>query len=143
MAAAEPLKITYDGQVYELDELGLDLDEAEAIQKYVGRSMGDWANGLSTCEVKSVVALWWLMRKQAGQNPGAIAAKPPGFKPLKLWIAYVDATKAEAARQKAEDEAAGAEAEPDPTGPAGSSPARSAGTPTTPDAAPATPSLPG
>lgn len=130
----QPLNIGFDGENYEFDELGLDLDEAETIQKYVGRSLGDWSNGLSTCEIKSVMALWWLLRKQAGYPARSIAARPPeGFAPLRLWKAWNDATLAEierlAAARKAAEEA---ESEPDPTQPARSSPAP-AGTPTTPD----------
>jgi hypothetical protein len=130
----QPLQVKFGGETYEFDELGLDLDEAETIQKYVGRSLGDWSNGLETCEIKSVMALWWLLRKQSGAPPRSIAAKPPeGFEPLRLWKAWRDATIAEMGRladaiQAAEEE----EAEPDPTLPAPSSPAP-AGTPTTTD----------
>lgn len=143
--AAQPLKIEYDGQVYEFDELDLDVDEAETIQKYAGRNLGDWSNGLDTCEVKSLVALWWLLRKRAGQNPGAITAKIAGFKPVKLFAGYAAAVKARAGELAAEEaeEIARQAAAPDPTRtPAASSP-ESAGTPTTPGATPATPSLPG
>jgi hypothetical protein len=140
---SQPLKIEYDGQVYEFDELDIDVDEAETIQKYAGRSLGDWSNGVSTCEVRSLVALWWLLRKRAGQNPGPIAAKVPGFRPAKLFAAWAQAAKAEADRLKAEQEAAEQEPEPDPTSlPAGSSPA-SASTPMPIPAAAATSSLPG
>ena len=135
-----PLTIKFDGREFEFEELDLDLDEAETIQKYVGRNLGDWANGLATAEVKSLQALWWLLRKQAGERVGSIAAKVPGFKPLRLFAAYADAIKAEAARIEAEE--AAKEAELDPTLPAPSSPAPAATT-TTPASAPATPSLPG
>lgn len=130
----QPLQIEFGGETYQFDELGLDLDEAETIQKYVGRSLGDWSNGLASCEIKSVMALWWLLRKQSGAPARSIAAKPPeGFMPLRLWSAWNDATLAEmqrlaAAEKAAEEEEAG----PDPTLPALSSPAP-AGTPTTPD----------
>src|SRR5580704_14880650 len=93
-----PVSIEYGGRSYEFEELDVELDDAVVIQAYVGRSMGDWANGLSTCEVKSMTALWWLLRKEAGQNPGPIGAKVPGFKPLRLFAAYVDGLKAEAER---------------------------------------------
>jgi hypothetical protein len=129
-----PLEIEYDDGTYTFEELDLDLDDAEVIQKYVGRSLGDWANGLATAEVKSLVALWWLLRKQAGERVGAIASKPPGFKPLRLYAAYADAVQAEAARLAAEKEQKEAEeeaAQPDPTQAAPSSPAP-AGTTTTP-----------
>ena len=144
-----PLKIEFEGQVYEFDELDLDVDEAETIQKYVGRSLGDWSNGLSVCEIKSVMALWWLLRKRAGMPARSIAAAPqPGFKPLRLWNAWAEAVKAEGARvaaeQAAEQAAAEAAAAADPTPPAApSSPERSAATPTTPVTAPATLSQPG
>ena len=135
------LKIEYDGQVYEFDELDLDVDEAETIQKYVGRSLGDFSNGLAVCEVKSVVALWWVMRKRAGQNPGATIRPPAGFKPVVLFGAWVDAVRKETERLTAEAEAK--EAEPDPTRlPADSSPAP-AGTTTTPVPAAGDLSLPG
>lgn len=128
------LKIEYEGQVYEFDELDLDVDEAETIQKYVGRNLGDWTNGLSTCEVKSLVALWWVLRKRAGQNPGSIAAKVPGFRPVKLFYAFAEAYKAAADVQSEQEQE---QAEPDPTNPSAvpSSPAP-AGTATTPAAAP-------
>src|SRR6185312_3488916 len=92
------LKIKYDGHVYEFDELDLDVDEAETIQNYVGRSLGDFSNGLAVCEVKSIVALWWLLRKHAGQNPGKTIRPPEGFKPVVLFGAWVDAFKAETER---------------------------------------------
>ena len=131
-----PVTIEYGGRSYEFEELDLDVDDAETIQKYVGRSLGDFANGLATCEVKSLTALWWLLRKQAGENPGAIAAKVPGFKPLRLFSAYVDGLKAEAARvaeeEAAKEAAKEAAAVPDPTAaPSASSPGRG-GTTTTP-----------
>lgn len=129
-----PLQIEFGGETYEFDEFGLDLDECETVQKYVGRSLGDWSNGLEVCEVKSVLALWWVLRKQSGAPPRSIAAKPPeGFRPLMLWKAWRVAAIAElermaAAAKAAEEEEAG----PDPTLPAPSSPAP-AGTPTTTD----------
>lgn len=135
-----PLNIEFNGRTYEFEELDLDVDEAETIQKYVGRSLGDWANGLATCEVKSLQALWWLLRKQAGENPGSIASKVPGFRPLRLFAAYADAIKAEAARIEAQE--AAKEAEPDPTRSAASSPG-SAPTTTLLTSPAATPSLPG
>ena len=135
-----PLNIEYDGRTYEFEELDLDVDDAEVIQKYVGRSMGDWANGLASCEVKSMIALWWVLRKEAGENPGAIGAKVPGFKPLRLFAAYAGAARAEADRLA--EEKAAEEAGPDPTLPSASSP-EPAGTETTPASGPATRSLPG
>lgn len=116
------MKIEFSGQVYEFDELDLDLDEAEAIQKFVGRNLGDFSNGLATCEVKSLQALWWIMRKRAGQNPGSIASRPAGFRPVQLFAAWAGAVKAEADRQEAEAKAA----EEDPTT-ADGSPAAGAG----------------
>lgn len=110
------MKIEFSGQVYEFDELDLDLDEAEAIQKFVGRNLGDFSNGLATCEVKSLQALWWVMRKRAGENPGSIASRPQGFRPVQLFAAWAGAVKAEADRQEQEK----AEAEADPTAPGGS-----------------------
>lgn len=134
----QPLQIKFGGETYEFDEFGLDLDECETVQKYVGRSLGDWSNGLDVCEVKSVMALWWVLRKQSGAPPRSIAGKPPeGFKPLMLWKAWKEAAFAEmerlaAAEKAAEKAAEEEEAGPDPTLPAPSSPAP-AGTPTTPD----------
>lgn len=141
-----PLMIKFDGREFEFEELDLDIDDAEVIQKYVGRSIGDWANGLATCEIKSMIAFWWLLRKQAGDRPAAIAAKVPGFKPLRLFSAYADASKAEAERlaaEQAEKEAAEAGADPTRPSPALSSPAPSAGTTTTPASVAATLSPPG
>lgn len=122
------MKIEYDGESYEFDELDLDVDEAETIQKYVGRSLGDWSNGLATCEIKSVMALWWLIRKRGGFPARSIAAAAPaGFKPLRLWAAWADAVKAEAEARQAEQDAA--EAEQDPTTRPPGSPAADGGVP--------------
>ena len=131
------MQIEFDGRTWDFDEESITVPEAIAIQGYVGRNLGDFANGITTCEVKSVVALWWLLRKRAGENPGSKITYPEGFRPVALFGAYAKALTAELAAAQAELEAKQAaeaeqeEAEADPTRPAGSSPG-SAATTTTP-----------
>jgi len=138
------VKIDYDGQVWDFDLLGMEMPLCEAVEKYVGKGLGEWGSQLAAGSVKSLTALWWVMRKQAGQDPGPVGQPGEGFRPVRLLLAFLAAAQADA-EAEAEAEAAAqaeAEAEPDPTPPPASSPA-SAATPTTPAAAPATLSLPG
>lgn len=137
------MKFTYDGRQYEWDITLLSVEECEAIEKYTGtRGMGDWSNQMAVLNTKSMQALWWAIRRQDGQNPGAIAVRDPAFRPLALNDAMVKAEEAEAAAAKAREEAEAGAAEADPTLPALSSPASGATT-TTPAPAAATLSLPG
>lgn len=141
------MKIDYQGSVYEFDPAALTVAECEEIEKFCSvRGMGEWGNQLTVANTKALQALWWAVRRQSGEDPGPVARRDPGFRPLAFSLAYSAAERAEAeaeaAAAKAAAEAA-AEAEPDPTAPAGSSPAPSAVTPTTPGSVPAAPSPPG
>ena len=138
------MKIDYDGRTWDLDILAVPVSQCEAVEKYcAAKGMGDWSNMLDAGNTKAVIALWWLMRKQAGEATGPVSQPGEDFRPLGLLAAYADASKAELAAALAEAEAAAALAEADPTSLPGSSPAPSAATPTTMAAAPAAPSLPG
>lgn len=136
------MKIGYEGRGYEFDITRLNVAECEEIEKFCSaRGLGEWSNQLAVANTKALQALWWAMRRQAGEDPGPIARRDPGFLPVALNEGYVAAQVAEEeAAAKAAAEAA--EAGPDPTPAAPSSPAPAA-TPTTPAAAPAPSPLPG
>lgn len=138
------MKIEYGGRAWDIDILAVPVTQCEAVEKYTNaKGMGDWSNMLDAGNTKAVVALWWLMRKQAGEATGSISQPGDDFMPLALLAAYADASNAEVAAALAAAEAAAeAEAGPDPTAPAGSSPG-SAATTTTPAGAAPAPSLPG
>lgn len=137
------MKIDYDGRTWDLDILAVPVSQCEAVEKYTAaKGMGDWSNMLDAGNTKAIIALWWLMRKQAGEATGPVSQPGDDFRPLALLAAYADASKAglEAALAAAEASAAD---EPDPTSLPGSSPAPSAATTTTAGGAAGPPSLPG
>lgn len=130
------MKIDYDGRTWEWDVAEMDVAQCEAVEKYVGKGLGEWANQLNAGSIKSIVALWWVIRRQAGENPGPIGAPDPSFRPVQLLMSFNAAEAAEAAQPQPEPEP-----EPDPT-PAGGSPLYDA-TRMTWAAGPETPYLPG
>jgi len=139
------MKIDYEGRTYEFDITRLSVSECEEVEKFCSaRGMGDWTLQLAVANTKALQALWWVIRRHAGEDPGPVARRDPGFLPLALNNAYSDATQAQAEAEEAAKKAAeeAQEAKPDPTPPARSSPAP-AGTPTTTAAAALSPSLPG
>jgi hypothetical protein len=122
--------------VYEFDIGDLTVDECEQIEKFTSaRGLGDWSNQMSVANTRALQALWWVIRRQGGENPGPIAARDPAFRPVRLNEAYVAAERAAAeeaaAALAAAAPGAGEAAGADPT-PAGSSPESSAATTTTP-----------
>ena len=135
------MKIDYEGRVYEFDFARLTVGECEDIEKFTGvKGLGEWSLQLQLANTKALQAAWWAIRRQAGEDPGPIARRDPGFLPVALSEALAEAEKAEAeaaAAAAAQDD----DAEPDPTRSARSS-RTPAGTPTTPAPA-AGPSLPG
>lgn len=146
------MKIEYGGRVWEFDLEDMTVAQCEGVEKYVGKGLGEWSNQLAAGSVKSVVALWWVLRRQSGEDPGPVSQPGDDFRPVKLLAAFNAAMEAEAAalaaeqaeaEAKAEAEAArAAEADPTLPPPAPSSPA-SAGTTTTPASAALNLSLPG
>src|SRR5690242_19463166 len=94
----------------------MDVAQCEAVEKYVGKGLGEWANQMGAGGIKAIIALWWVMRAQAGENPGPVDEPGGGFRPVKLLAAF---HAADAAQAEAEAEAlrplVAAEAEPDPT----------------------------
>lgn len=128
------MKIDYDGRTWEWDVAEMDVAQCEAVEKYVGKGLGEWANQLGAGSIKSIVALWWVIRRQAGENPGPIGQPDPSFRPVQLLMAFNAADAAEAGAAAAQPEP---EPEPDPT-PAGGSPLYDA-TRTTWGAGPGTP----
>jgi hypothetical protein len=133
------VKIEYEGRAFDFDILRLTTEECEAIEKFTGaRGMGDWNNQLAVANTKAFQALWWAMRRHAGENPGPVAVRDPALLPLLLNNAYGTALEAELAAQEAAQEE-----EPDPTRPPAASSPASAGTTTTPASAAPPPSLPG
>ena len=135
------MNIDYEGRVYDFDITRLTVPECEEVEKFSGaRGLGDWNNQLKVANTKALQALWWVIRRHAGEDPGPIARRDPALLPLALNNAYVDAELAERAAAAAAAKAA--EADPTQLPPAGSSPV-SAGTPTTPAGVAATLSPPG
>lgn len=132
------MKIDYDGRAWEFDVTEMDVGQCEAVEKYVGKGLGEWANQLAAGSIKSVAALWWVVRAQAGYDPGPIGQPDPAFRPVKLLAAFNSAEEAEAAAQVPQPQP---EPEPGPT-PAGGSPLYDA-TRMTLDSTRATPYLPG
>jgi len=115
------MKIEYAGRVWDFDLEEMDVDQCVAVEKYVGKGLGEWANQMGAGSVKAIIALWWVMREQAGESPGPVSQPGDDFRPVRLLAAF---------------HAADAEPDPDPepdptlTSPA-LSPATSAVTPTT------------
>ena len=108
------MKIDYAGAVYDFDVMDLDTFECEQIEKFCQvKGMGDWANRLTSANTRALQALWWAVRRRAGEDAGPIGRPDPGFKPLAFSMAFsaAEAAEAEAAEAKAADE-------PDPTTPA-------------------------
>jgi hypothetical protein len=129
------VKIDYEGREYEFDITRLTVAECEEIEKFTSaRGVGDWSNQLTAGNTKAYQALWWVIRRQDGQNPGAVAVRDPALFPIALNNAYAAAEKAELAAQVAKAAAEAAEADPTLPLSAPSSPEKSAGTPTTPAA---------
>jgi hypothetical protein len=105
------LKITYEGRVYEFDFSRLTVDECEEIEKFCGaKGLGDWSNQLTAANTRALQAAWWAIRRHAGEDPGPVARRDPGFYPLALNEALVAGEKAEM-----EAQLAAAADEPDPT----------------------------
>ena len=119
------MKIDYAGRVWDFDLLDMSVAQCETVEKYVGKGMGEWANQLLAGSIRSVTALWWAIRAQAGENPGPIGEPDGDFRPLRLMIAFAEAQEAEEAAA-----AAAAEAAPGPPaarGGASTTPGRAAG----------------
>lgn len=114
------MKIDFDGRLWDFDVEDIPVGHCEAVEKYVpSRGMGDWYNQLDAGHTKAVIALWWVIRKRAGEVTGPISQPGDDFRPLKLLSAFNKALQAEVEARAAEEEAAAqaAEEEPDPTAP--------------------------
>lgn len=130
------MKIDYAGRTWEFSLEDMTVAQCEALEKYIGKGLGEWSNQMAAGAVKAVVGLWWVIQKQGGADPGPISQPGDDFRPVRLLAAFNTALKAE------DDERAAAEpdaAEPDPTRTAAPSSPGSAATTTTP--AGAVPSL--
>ena len=111
------MKIDYDGRLWDFALEDMTVAQCEAVEKYVGKGLGEWANQMGAGGIKAIIALWWVMRAQDGGSPGPVDEPGAGFRPVKLLAAFHAADAAQAAVAEA------AEAEPDPTRtPAGGSP---------------------
>jgi hypothetical protein len=109
------VKIDFDGRMWDFDIEDVTVGQCEAVEKFTGaKGMGDWSNKLEAGNTKAVIALWWLMRKQAGEETGPISQPGDSFRPLRLLSAFVAAGLTEAAAAVA---AAEAEAEAEAQGP--------------------------
>ena len=109
------MRIDYQGAVYEFDVTDLDVGECEQIEKFCQvKGMGDWANQLGSANTRAIQALWWAVRRHAGEDPGPIARRDPEFRPLAFSLAYSAAEKAEA-DESADTSDSGEGDEADPT----------------------------
>ncbi len=109
------MKIDFDGRMWDLDILDIPVGQCEAVEKYVpARGMGDWYNQLDAGNTRAVIALWWVLRRQAGEETGPISAPGDSFRPVRLLFAFNTAAKAEAAAEAEAAEAAELAAEQDP-----------------------------
>ncbi len=109
------MKIDFDGRMWDLDILDIPVGQCEAVEKYVpAKGMGDWYNQLDAGNTKAVIALWWVLRKQAGEETGPISQPGDGFRPVRLLFAFNAAGRAEAAAEAEAAEAAELAAEQDP-----------------------------
>jgi len=116
------MKIEYDGRTWDFELEKMTVPQCEAVEKYVGKGLGEWSNQMQAGSIKAVIALWWVLRAQAGENPGPVDQPGDGFLPVMLLVALHKAEAAEQAAEAAALEAAKA-AGPDPTpSPAPSSP---------------------
>ena len=104
------MKIDYDGRLWDFALEDMTVAQCEAVEKYVGKGLGEWANQMGAGGIKAIIALWWVMRAQAGDSPGPVDDPGGGFRPVKLLAAFHAADAAQAAEAEAL-----AEAEPDPT----------------------------
>ena len=112
------MKIDYDGRFWDFDVTEMTVDDCEAVEKYCGKGLGEWANQLAAGSIKSLVALWWVIRRQNGEDPGPIGHVDAAFKPVKLLMGFNAAELAEAAEEPEPEEV--------PTKTAGGSRARAA-----------------
>ena len=120
------MKIDYDGRLWDFSLEEMDVAQCEAVERYVGKGLGEWANQMGAGGVKAIIALWWVMRAQAGGSPGPVDEPGGGFRPVKLLAAFhaADAAQASADAVLEAEAIAAAQAEPDPTRtPAAGSPA--------------------
>jgi len=117
------VKIDYQGTIYDFDFTRLTVGECEEIEKFTGaKGLGDWSNQLQAANTKALQAVWWVMQRQSGLDPGPIGRRDTGLLPLALNAAIGAAERAELEAQlAAEMDAADAE---DPTVQAGGSPRR-------------------
>jgi hypothetical protein len=112
------VKIDFDNRLWDFDAEDFTVGQCEAVEKFTGaKGMGDFYLKLDAGHTKAVIALWWVLRKQSGEETGPISQPGDSFRPLRLLSAFNKAALAEAAAeaQAAEDAQAAAETEPDPT----------------------------
>jgi hypothetical protein len=112
------VQIDFDGRMWNFDVEDFTVGQCEAVEKFTGaKGMGDFYLKLDAGHTKAVIALWWVLRKQSGEETGPISQPGDSFRPLRLLSAFNKAALAEVAAEAeaAEDAQAAAEAEPDPT----------------------------
>ena len=116
------MKIEFEDQVWDLDLTHVTYKQAYAIQLFTGMSIGEWEDSIEVGEdedgnpvnpppewVKSIGALYWLMRSQGGDK---IAFDDMDFEFGPFLVAVMEGMAAELERVKAERRD-----EPDPTSP--------------------------
>jgi hypothetical protein len=110
--------IEWEGRAYTLDFAELDVEQAEAVEKITGMSLGDWlaemgagVRGLTFWKVQ-----YWVMMAQAGER---LPTEGLNFKVARFISAFAEAVRKESPAPVPEVPAA-----PDPTGAAVKPPAR-------------------
>lgn len=105
------MKIEFEDRVWQLALDEVTVKQGEKIAAYTGLPLLPWYASLTKTDepgwLKSMQCFYWLMREQ---NESPVPLEEADFAPLKLMGAFNDA---------AANDSAGADAEPDPTKPAG------------------------
>jgi hypothetical protein len=105
------LKIEFEGRTWQLDLDEVDMAQGETIAAYTGLSIMAWYKSLLDTDAvawnKSARCLYWLMRQQNGEP---VPLETANFAPIRLFTAFGEGLAADSPA---------AEAEEDPTKPAG------------------------
>jgi hypothetical protein len=87
------LKITYEGQAYDLDMDEIDVKQGQKIEQHIGGDLTAWEDGMGRASVNCLQALGWLIFTGGDLNAPIADVN---FKVMKLGKAVAAAQKAEA-----------------------------------------------
>jgi hypothetical protein len=91
------VKLTFRGEVFEFNPEDMSYPEGEFFQKTTGMKVGEWLNGLSNGDVKSLAAAAWFASWQGGHKDLRLKdlLEDPTFRPLKDIVVEADADPTE------------------------------------------------